>query len=188
MVMLRVRKQLYRCRVCGRQSRENSTPNAYPEARREEILQASQEREPPARPHAHGLRVSRTTVSSWIKKKELSFLPSVRPWSLPIRRMLLPPHWNSTSSGHLCSKKRIAPGFGSPSAVRLVKWSPLPLGIAAKRPASVCGKPFHQPTTPTSGPFCAHDALLFQVGGHATPACLLLFLHRSNRERAILLK
>ncbi len=42
--------------------------------------------------------------------------------------------------------------------------------------------------TPTSGPFCAHDALLFQVGGHATPACLLLFLHRSNRERAILLK
>ncbi len=146
MVMLRVRKQLYRCRVCGRQSRENSTPNAYPEARREEILQASQEREPPARPHAHGLRVSRTTVSSWIKKKELSFLPAVRPWSLPIRRMLLPPHWNSTSSGHLCSKKRIAPGFGSPSAVRLVKWSPLPLGIAAKRPASVCGKPFHQPT------------------------------------------
>ena len=26
--------------------------------------------------------------------------------------MLLPPHWNSTSSGHLCSKKRTAPGCG----------------------------------------------------------------------------
>src|SRR6266700_692662 len=37
-------KQLYRCRACGRQSRENTTPNAYPEARREEILHAYQER------------------------------------------------------------------------------------------------------------------------------------------------
>jgi len=27
-----------------------------------------------------------------------------------------------------------------------------------------------------------------RVGGDATPACLLLFLHRYNRERAILLK
>ena len=34
-------KQLHRCRACGRQSRENPTPNAYPEARREEILHAS---------------------------------------------------------------------------------------------------------------------------------------------------
>ena len=39
-----------------------------------------------------------------------------------------------------------------------------------------------------AGPFCAHDVVVFQVGDHATPACLLLFLHRSNRERAILLK
>jgi transposase-like protein len=37
-------KQLYRCRTCGRQSRENPTPHAYPEARREEILHAYQER------------------------------------------------------------------------------------------------------------------------------------------------
>jgi hypothetical protein len=37
-------KQLYRCRACGRQSRENPTPSAYPEARREEILHAYQER------------------------------------------------------------------------------------------------------------------------------------------------
>src|SRR6266567_3790436 len=33
-------KQLYRCRACGRQSRENPTPYVYPEARREEILHA----------------------------------------------------------------------------------------------------------------------------------------------------
>src|SRR5205823_3441644 len=37
-------KQLSLCRSCGRQSRENPTPHAYPEARREEILHASQER------------------------------------------------------------------------------------------------------------------------------------------------
>src|SRR6266516_2929694 len=33
-------KQLYRCRACGRQSRENPTPHAYQPARREEILHA----------------------------------------------------------------------------------------------------------------------------------------------------
>jgi transposase-like protein len=61
-------KQLYRCRSCGRQSRENPTPHAYPSARREEILHAYQERS-----SLHGLTrtfgVSRTTVSSWIKKR-----------------------------------------------------------------------------------------------------------------------
>jgi transposase-like protein len=34
-------KQNYRCHGCGRRSRENPTPNAYPQARREEILHAS---------------------------------------------------------------------------------------------------------------------------------------------------
>jgi transposase-like protein len=62
-------KQLYLCRSCGRQSRENPTPHAYPEARREEILHASSRTQQPAWPHPHGSRVSRTTVSSWIKKK-----------------------------------------------------------------------------------------------------------------------
>src|SRR5438093_13059717 len=60
-------KQKFRCHACGRRSRENPTPNAYPEARREEILHAYQERS-----SLHGLTrtfgVSRTTVSSWIKK------------------------------------------------------------------------------------------------------------------------
>ncbi len=49
-------KQLYRCRACGRQSRENPTPHAYQE-----------------RSSLRGLTrtfgVSRTTVLSWIKKK-----------------------------------------------------------------------------------------------------------------------
>ncbi len=37
-------KQKYRCHGCGRRSYENPTPNVYPEARREEILHAYQER------------------------------------------------------------------------------------------------------------------------------------------------
>lgn len=37
-------KQRYRCRACGRQSLQNPAPHAYPEARREEILYAYQER------------------------------------------------------------------------------------------------------------------------------------------------
>ena len=61
-------KQKYRCHACGRRSRENPTPNAYPEARREEILHAYQERS-----SLRGLRstfgVYRATVSSWIKKR-----------------------------------------------------------------------------------------------------------------------
>jgi transposase-like protein len=61
-------KQLYRCRSCGRQSRETPTPHASPQARREEMLAAYQ-----ARSSLRGLTrtfgVSRTTVSRWIKKK-----------------------------------------------------------------------------------------------------------------------
>ncbi len=60
-------KQLYRCRACGRQSRENPTPSAYPEARREEILHAYQERSS-LRGLTRTCGVSRTTVSKWINK------------------------------------------------------------------------------------------------------------------------
>jgi transposase-like protein len=60
-------KQLFRCRACGCQSRENPTPNAYPPARRQEILHASQERSS-LRGLTRTFGVSRTTVSSWIKK------------------------------------------------------------------------------------------------------------------------
>ena len=51
-------KQLYRCRACGRQSRENPTPNAYPPDRREEILHAYQERSSLRGPHPHVWRLS----------------------------------------------------------------------------------------------------------------------------------
>src|SRR6266487_4430299 len=37
-------KQKDRCHTCGRRSRENPTPNAYPETRREEIVHTYQER------------------------------------------------------------------------------------------------------------------------------------------------
>ena len=104
-------KQLYRCRSCGRQSRENPTPNAYPEARREEILHAYQERSS-LRGLTRTFGVSRATVSSWIKKKELSFLLYILPWSPPPQRMPLPRHWNWTNCGRLCSKKRTTSGFG----------------------------------------------------------------------------
>src|SRR5579864_7150290 len=60
-------KQKYRCRTCQRQSRENPTPHAYSEQRREEILRAYEERS-----SLQGLErtfgVSRTSVISWIKK------------------------------------------------------------------------------------------------------------------------
>ena len=46
-------KQLYRCRACGRQSRENPTPHASPPTRREEILHASSRTQQPAWPHPH---------------------------------------------------------------------------------------------------------------------------------------
>ena len=61
-------KQKYRCHACGRRSRENPTPNAYPEARREEILPASQERSS-LRGLTRTFGISRTTVAKWIKKK-----------------------------------------------------------------------------------------------------------------------
>lgn len=64
-------KQLYRCRACGRQSRDTPTPNQYPWARRQEILAAYQERSS-LRGLTRTFGVSRTTVSRWIKKKVLN--------------------------------------------------------------------------------------------------------------------
>src|SRR5258706_13804621 len=90
-------KQVYRCHAGGRQCRENLTPHAYPEARRQEVLHASQERSR-LRGLTRTFGVSRTTVSSWIKKKERSFLlclPLCLPW---IQRIPLPRRWNWTTS------------------------------------------------------------------------------------------
>ncbi len=107
-----VRKQLYRCRSCGRQSRENPTPHAYPHARREEILHASARTQESSWPHPHGSQISRTTVSSWIKK--VAQLPPL--WTT----LLAPDPQDPTSTtleldermARLCSKKPMTPGCG----------------------------------------------------------------------------
>jgi transposase-like protein len=67
-------KQKYRCYACGRRGRENPTSNAYSLARREEILSAYQERSS-LRGLTRTFGVSRTTVTTWIKKKWRSSLP-----------------------------------------------------------------------------------------------------------------
>ena len=60
-------KQKYLCHSCGRQSREDPSPNGYTQERKKEILRAYQERS-----SLRGLRrtfgVSPTTVIGWIKK------------------------------------------------------------------------------------------------------------------------
>jgi len=60
-------KQKYRCKACKKQSRENPTPHAYSEERREEILRAYEERSS-LRGLERTFGVSRTSVISWIKK------------------------------------------------------------------------------------------------------------------------
>ncbi len=54
-------KQKYLCRTCGRKSRQDPTPHAYPEERREEILRAFQERSS-LRGLERTFSVSRSTV------------------------------------------------------------------------------------------------------------------------------
>ena len=61
-------KQKYRCRACGKQSRANPGSNAYPNARKEEILRAYEERSS-LRGLERTFGVSRNTVSAWLKKK-----------------------------------------------------------------------------------------------------------------------
>jgi transposase-like protein len=60
-------KQRYLCRACGRQSRQDPSPNGYTQERKEEILRAYQERS-----SLRGLQrtfgVSPTTVIGWLKK------------------------------------------------------------------------------------------------------------------------
>ncbi len=63
-------KQLYRCHSCRRQSRENPTLHAYPQARGEVILHASSRTQQSARPDPyvwrlshHGIQVDQKTVA-----------------------------------------------------------------------------------------------------------------------------
>lgn len=63
----RTGKQMYRCHGCGRQSRENPTPNAYSPQRKAEILRAYEERSR-LRGLTRTFGVSRTTVIGWLKE------------------------------------------------------------------------------------------------------------------------
>jgi transposase-like protein len=67
-------KQRYKCRACGRQSRENPAPNGYTEQRRAEILSALHERSS-LRGIERTFGVSRNTVTAWMKKKITSSQP-----------------------------------------------------------------------------------------------------------------
>ena len=60
-------KQKYRCKSCGKQSREQPSPNGYPEGRREEIVRAYEERSS-LRGLSRTFGVARNTVSRWLKK------------------------------------------------------------------------------------------------------------------------
>ena len=118
-------KQLYLCRACGRQSRQNPAPHAYPEARREEILRARPRTQQPARPHAHIWRFSHDGVE--LDQKRGAQLP-------PLSTTLVAPDPDDPTStileldermARLCSKKLTPPGFGSHSAARHGKWLPM---------------------------------------------------------------
>ena len=62
-------KQEYLCRACGRQSREDPSPNGYTQDRKEEILRAYQEERSSLRGLTRTFGVSPTTVIGWLKKR-----------------------------------------------------------------------------------------------------------------------
>ena len=64
-------KQMYKCKVCGRQSREDARPERYTREQKETILRAYQER-PSMRGIERIFGVSRPTLSVWLKKKILN--------------------------------------------------------------------------------------------------------------------
>src|SRR5258708_7577809 len=136
-------KQRYRCHACGRQSRENPTPHASPESRREEILHAYQERSS-LRGLTRTFGVSRTTVSSWIKKSSSTSSFVYKPWSSPTQQIPLLRCWNWTNCGRLYSKKHTTSGFGLPCAARRGRWLLTRWVIGVKKPVCACGRLFHQ--------------------------------------------
>ena len=62
-------KQKYRCKDCGKRSRELPSPKGYPERRKEEILRAYEERSS-LRGLSRTFGVARNTVSRWLKKND----------------------------------------------------------------------------------------------------------------------
>ena len=61
-------KQRYKCKDCGRSSREQPQPPGYTEQQREQILRAYEERSS-LRGLTRTFGVARNTVSTWLKKK-----------------------------------------------------------------------------------------------------------------------
>jgi hypothetical protein len=120
---------------------------------------------------AHGSRVSRATVSSWLKKKALNFPLSTRPCSLSILRMSLPPHWNWMNCGRLCSKQPTRVGCGLPCAARHGKWSPMRLRDRSKQ---TCLRLWE------SIPFAYRRDIVSPTAGWRTGRCFL----RNNIRRS----
>ena len=107
-------KQLYRCRSCGRQSREIQLPMPIQKLAARRILHAYQERSS-LRGLTRTFGVSRTTVSNWIKKSS-SASPFQTTLSFPTQKMPLPPRWNSMNGWLVCAQKSQA-GLGVDSPV-----------------------------------------------------------------------
>jgi len=206
---------LYRCRACGCQSRENPTPHAYPEARSQEILHASQERSS-LRDLTRTFGVSRTTVSTWIKKVaqlpplQTTILEPYRLWSFVLKKAHDFWMWIA-----LCRKTRqvVAYAVGDRSkrtGQRL--WEAIPQGYRQGHCetsfwaayAAVIPEEQHTAVGKETGETAHVErwnntlrqrlarfvrmTLSFSKSVVMHEACLLLFLHRCNRDQAILLK
>jgi len=221
-------KQLYRCRTCGRQSRENPTPNAYPEARREEILHASSRTQQFARPHPyvwglshHGVQVdqkkvaqlpplSTTLVAPDPEDAASTTLEPYRLWSFVLKKAHDSWIWIA-----LCRKTRqvVAYAVGDRSKKTCQRlWEAIPSEYRQghcftdflKVYASVIPEEQHTAVGKETGETAHVErwnntlrqrlarfvrmTLSFSKSEVMHEACLLLFLHRYNTERAILLK
>jgi len=66
--LTRTGKQGYKCKGCGRQSREGAQSERYSAAQKEQILRAYNER-PSMRGMQRVFGVSRPTLISWLKKR-----------------------------------------------------------------------------------------------------------------------
>jgi len=66
--LTRTGKQGYKCKICGRQSRQNPQNERYSAAQKEQILRAYNERAS-MRGIQRVFGVSRPTLLSWLKKR-----------------------------------------------------------------------------------------------------------------------
>src|SRR5258708_34324185 len=125
-------KQKYRCRTCQRQSRENPTPHAYSDQRREELLRAYEERSS-LRGLERTFGVSRITILTWVKKA--ACLP-------PLSDTLIEPDPCDAASStleldelwSLSPKRRTRPGSGLRSAAGRAKSRPMQLPFVVGKP------------------------------------------------------